>query len=159
VSGPSPYGDEHRDPRGARTSVSGTPMPVDVSHDRRARGTWVVFVGGPIVWFTHFMVVYLAAEAGCTGDGPGLQWFDPPATSFVILAATTAAAIASLGLGVSAHRRWRGSNNTSARGTEHHDHEESHGERSMAFVGLLLATLSFVTIVAVGMPAAIFRGC
>ena len=29
----------------------------------------VVFLGGPVIWFSHFMVVYLVAEAGCTGGG------------------------------------------------------------------------------------------
>ena len=30
-------------------------------------GRWVVALGGPAVWITHFMVVYLAAEVSCAG--------------------------------------------------------------------------------------------
>ncbi|MDQ4145306.1 MAG: hypothetical protein M3198_16505 [Actinomycetota bacterium] len=36
------------------------------------------------------------AEAGCTGDGPGLQLFDPPVPTIVTLAAAAVAAVACL---------------------------------------------------------------
>jgi len=87
-----------RSPGGATTGVGGTPVPVDVSRDREARVTWVVFLGGPVIWFAHFMLVYLVAEAGCTGGGPGLRLFDSPVHKVVTFAATAVAAIACLAL-------------------------------------------------------------
>ena len=57
-----------------------------------ARVVWVVFLGGPVIWFAHFMLVYLVAEAGCTGDGPGLDAVRPPVPDAVTLAATAVAA-------------------------------------------------------------------
>ena len=88
----SPGGD------GSRTAAEGTPFAVDVSRDRRARWPWLMFVAGPVIWSVHFLLVYLVAEAGCSGDGPGLRLFDPPVPKAVTLAATAAAAAAALGL-------------------------------------------------------------
>ena len=42
-----------------------------------ARIIWLPFLGGPVTWITHFMLVYLVAEAGCSGDGPGLRAVRP----------------------------------------------------------------------------------
>ena len=126
---------------GATTAAAGTPYPVDLTRDRRGRTTWIVFLSGPIIWFAHFMVVYLVAEAGCTGDGHGLELFDPPVPRGVTLAATVAAVLACLGVAAWAHRRWRGI-----------------GE-DLAFPGMLLSLLSALTVLAVGLSAVFLVGC
>lgn len=125
---------------GASTSAAGTPYPVDLSRDRRARTTWVVFLAGPVIWFGHFMVVYLVAEAGCTGGGHGLELFDPPVPRVLTLVATAAAVLACLGSAAWAHRRWR-------------------GDGELAFPGMLLSLLSAVTVLGVGLSAAFLVGC
>ena len=145
TDGPSP-GD------GSRTAADGTPVAVDVSRDRRARGIWVVFLAGPVIWFAHFMLVYLVAEAGCTGDGPGLRLLDPPVPTVVTLATTAAAAVACLGLAGWGYRQWR-ARKAGAAGDRSGDHEDHDLGGSLAFAGFLLSLLSFVTILLVGLPA------
>jgi hypothetical protein len=132
---------------------------VDVSRDLRARATWLVLLAGPVIWFAHFMVVYLVVEAGCTGDGPGLRLFDPPVPSIVTLAATAVAAIACLGFAGWGYRRWR------VRAGAHADREPSGGLESddpggsLAFTGLLLSLLSFLSVLFVGLPALVLPSC
>ena len=145
---------------GDRTGLSGTPVAVDVSRDRLARVTWVVFLAGPVTWFAHFMVVYLVAEAGCTGDGPGLNLFDPPVPAAATLAATAVAALVCLGAARWAYRRWR----ASQRGVAADEAAELSGrfsERdrggSLAFAGFLLSLFSFVAVLFVGLPALVFE--
>lgn len=77
----------------------GTPVPVDVSPDPGIRRLIVVLLAGPVLSSIHFLVVYLAVEAGCTGDGAGLD--------VVTLVATALAALGCLASAGWAHRRWR----------------------------------------------------
>ena len=105
------------------------------------RDTWIVFLAGPVTWFVHFMVVYLLAEAGCTGDGPGLRLFDPPVPAVATLAATAVAAVACLGFA------WWG-----YRCLDDH----SHGD-SLTFAGCLLSLLGFLAVLFVGVPALVFE--
>lgn len=130
--------------RGELIPVEGTPMAVDISRDRRAWLTWAVLLAGPLVATAHFSLAYFVSEAGCTGDGPGLDLFDPPVPAAVTLAVTAAAALACLAATAWAYRRWRagqrepGSDDNAA---------------FMAFAGFLLSALSFVTVLFVGVPA------
>ena len=105
------------------------------------RDTWILFLAGPVTWFVHFMVVYLVAEAGCTGDGPGLAVFDPPVPAAATLAATAVAAVACLGFA------WRG-----YRCLVDHPQPDS-----LAFAGFLLSLLGFVAVLFVGLPALVFE--
>jgi hypothetical protein len=127
---------------GARTEASGTPFPVQISRDPQAWITAFIFAGGPILWFAHFMLVYVVAEAGCTGEGQGLRSFNPPVPLVVTLAATAVFASAVAGVAVWAFRRWR---------------RDVHGP--MAFGGFLLSSLSLIAILWVGVPAFLFSGC
>lgn len=146
---------------GATTAADGTPYGVDISRDRRARVIWGVFLAGPLIWFSHFMVVYLIVEAGCTGDGPGLRLFDPPVPEVATLLATAAAAGACLGFAAWAHRRWREATPTPAEGDAllsggTHDGDV---EGRLAFAGLLLSLLFFVAVLFVGLPAFFLPAC
>ena len=145
---------------GAMTSEGGTPVAVDVSRDRLTRVGWVVFLGGPVVWLTHFMVVYLVAEAGCTGDGPGLTAFDPPVPAAVTLAATAVAAVGCVAFAAWAHRRWLASRQGVA-ADEAGDLSGPHQDRdrggTMAFASLLLALFSLVAVLFVGLPALVLE--
>ena len=141
---------------GAMTAEDGTPMAVDVSRDRLTRVGWVVFLGGPVIWFSHFMVVYLVAEAGCTGGGPGLRAFNPPVPSAATLAATAVAAAGCLAFAAWGHRRWVGARHGIAPddpGGLSGRHEERDRGGTMAFAGVLLSLFSFVAVVFVGLPA------
>ena len=147
-------------PDGSRTSVDGTPMAVDVSRDRLTRVGWVVLLGGPVIWFAHFMLVYLVAEAGCTGGGPGLRAFNPPVPEAVTLAATGAAAFACLAFAVWAYRRWvdqRDGLAADSPGRVAGPYEEHQRGGTLAFVSLLLSLFSFVAVLFVGYPALVFE--
>jgi hypothetical protein len=146
---------------GARTSGEGTPVAVDVSPDRRARVALAAFLGGPVTALTHFMLVYLVVEAGCTGDGPGLRTFDPPVTDIVTLAATAFAGAACFGFAAWNISRWRGQsrNETDEFGDRSDDLEAPDPGGSLALSGLLLALLSLVTVLFVGLPALLLPAC
>jgi hypothetical protein len=140
--------------------VDGTPVPVDVSRDRLARVTWVVFLGGPVIWFTHFMVVYLVTEAGCSGDGRGLELFDPPVPATTTLVATAVAAVGCLAFAAWVHRRWQ----RTRQGPAADEAAELAGPMpetdrggSLDFIGFLLALFSFVSVLFVGLPALVFE--
>ena len=147
---------------GSRTAGEGTPFAVDVSRDRRARFALAMFVAGPVIWSTHFLLVYLVVEAGCSGDGPGLVLFDPPVPKVVTLAATAVAAVAALGCAMWWYRRWRPSEQEPAV-----DHAgdlaggltDRHRGGTLAFAGFLLSLLSVLTILAVGLPALVLPSC
>jgi hypothetical protein len=152
----SPGGD------GSRTASEGTPFAVDVSRDRQARWVMLMFVAGPVIWSVHFLLVYLVTEAGCSGDGPGLELFDPPVPKVVTLAATAAAAAAALGCASWWYRRWRASGHQPvvdeaadpAGGLTDRD-----GGGTMALAGFLLSLLSAVTVLFVGLPALVLSSC
>lgn len=146
---------------GSRTSVEGTPLAVDVSGDSRARTTIVMFLAGPVIWSVHFMLVYLVVEAGCTGDGPGLQLFNPPVPTVVTLAVTVVAAVACLGSAVYSYRRWQVERqelvNEAEPPTGDLNAYDRHG--SLAFAGFLLSLLAAVTVLFVGLPALVLPAC
>jgi hypothetical protein len=100
------------------------------------------------------MLVYLVVEAGCSGDGRGLEVFDPPVPATATLAATAVAAIVSLGLAAWAYRRWRaGGEANYPPGPEHDEDPGGAGN----FAGILLALFSFVGVLFVGLPALVLE--
>ncbi|MGI8575797.1 MAG: hypothetical protein ACR2MA_10770 [Egibacteraceae bacterium] len=147
------------------TAAGGTPVPVPVSVDRRARESIILVLSGPVIWTAHFLLVYAVAEAGCTGSGAGLRLFDPPVPSVFTLVATGVASVACLGSAWWGYRRWRAAahapseEQTGARSAEPQDEsEETSTSRALSFVGFLLGLLSFVTVLFVGLPAVVL-GC
>jgi hypothetical protein len=147
---------------GSRTAGEGTPFAVDVSRDRRARFSLFMFVAGPVIWSVHFMLVYVVTEAGCSGDGRGLELFDPPVPKVVTLATTAAAAAAALACAGWSYRRWRAGSSEPA-ADEAGDLAGGFTDRdrggTLAFAGFLLSLLSVVTIVFVGLPALVLPSC
>jgi hypothetical protein len=137
---------------GSRTAGEGTPLAVDVSADRRARWSLAMFVAGPVIWSVHFMVVYLAVEAGCNGEGPGLRLFDPPVPTVVTLVATALAALACLGSARWGWRRWRA-------GQDAADPDGPGWGGSLAFAGFLMSLLGLLTVLFVGLPALVLPAC
>lgn len=134
------------------TAARGTAAPVDVAVDPRARTAVAVFLAGPVIAVVHFVVVYLVAEAGCTGDGPGLDAFDPPVPVVVTVVATVVAALASCGAALWAYRRWRPRHREAAPA-------ELVDRRPLAFIGFLLSLLATVTVLLVGAPALVLGPC
>ncbi len=143
---------------------AGTPAPVDLSKDRQVRQIWIVFVGGPIIWFTHFMFVYLVAEAGCTGGGPGLRLFDPPVPVAATLVATVVALAGCAAIATWAFRTWRATSRELA--TAPDDVEDLAGEfdddrrrGSLSFAGFILSSFSVVAVLFTAAPALVLGPC
>ena len=132
-------------------AAKGTPAPVDVTVDPRTRTTVVVLLAGPVILIVHFLVVYLVAEAGCTGDGPGLDAFDPPVPTIATLVATAVAALACCASAWWGYRRWRS--------TPRSEREELVDHQPLAFVGFLMSLLALVTVLVVGLPALVLEAC
>lgn len=159
---PPPSPSDQGPDRGSLAPGHGTPVPVDVSEDLRTRYVWALFLAGPITWFTHFMLVYLVAEAGCTGDGPGLELLDPPVPVLTTLV-TTVVALTVVGFAIRwALGRWRFARRE-LQGTEppptEPDLDDEQRLESMAFAGLLLSCLSAVAIVFTAVPALVLGPC
>jgi hypothetical protein len=133
-------------PDGARTGGDGTPVAVDVSRDRTARIIWVPFLGGPVIWISHFMLVYLVAETGCSGDGRGFELFDPPVPAATTLASTGLAFLGCLAFAWWSYRRWRAGG-----------HEPGAVDATLSFAGVLLALFSAVAVLFVGLPALVLE--
>lgn len=150
--------DDRRDPvaDGARTSGAGTPVAVDMTAAPRARGTIALFVAAPVIWSLHFMVVYVVAEAGCTGDGPGLSAFDPPVPTVVTHVSTALAALACVAVAVACVRRWRADRDERPDGP---GREPLDRGGALPFIGFLLALLGVVEVLFVGLPALVLPAC
>jgi hypothetical protein len=141
---------------GATTAGRGTPAAVDLSTSRETVATVAVFLAGPVIWSVHFLAVYLVVEAGCTGDGPGLDLFDPPVPTVLTLVATAVAALACLGTAAWGYRRWR------ARSSEElPDSGVDSADRggSLAFAGFLMSLLGVVAVLLIGLPALVLPAC
>lgn len=149
---------------GALSQSEGTRVPVDVSRDRALRLNWVVFLAGPVIWLVHFMVVYLAAEAGCTGTGPGLAAFAPPVPVTVTAVATVVAVGLCAGAAWWALQRWRASAQDVREDPERSadaapEFDDEHRRSSLAFIGLLLSLLSLVAVLFTAAPAVVLGSC
>lgn len=132
---------------GGRAPSSGTPVPVDLSIDRRSRRAWLVFLAGPLTWLTHFAVVYLTSEAGCTADGAVLEWFDPPVPVVVTWVATAIAVPICAAAALWAWRWWHADRDDPVavadgdlRGTQ------------LPFMGFLLAVGSLIAVLFTAAP-------
>lgn len=149
---------------GGLAPAQGTPVPVDLSADRQVRRTWAVFIAGPVVWITHFMTVYLVAEAGCTGGGEGLRFLGPPVPVVATLAATVVAVGLCVAATVWAYRRWRASEERLEAAPDaatelSGEFDDDRRRGSLAFAGFLLSALSVVAVLFTGAPALVLGPC
>lgn len=102
-----------------------------------------IFLAAPTIWYLHFWVVYLLAEAGChtystTGEQP--TWL---VVSTLALTALGVAAIAATTLW--AWRRWR--------------RRQNHGKLDLYFIGVVMGPLFALATLAVGLPVAYLPPC
>lgn len=149
---------------GDLTPSHGTPVAVSVSGDRRDRRILAVFLVGPTIWFTHFMFVYLVAEMGCTGGGPGFERFGPPVPVITTAVATVVAVIlcgASAWWGLSWWRanlhKPEASDNVDDTLSRELDGDQRGG--SLAFVGFALSVFSIVAVLFTAAPALVPLSC
>lgn len=102
---------------------------------------WGVLIGGPAIWITHFMAVYLAAEASCAAlETDEWTFIGDDALVVLTVVATLVAAAACAALAWLARRRMR-----------------SHDGWKVDFAvgGALLSVGSMIGVLAVGVPAVV----
>ena len=130
-------------------------MSAPASHPSRIR-RWlpisILFLAGPVIWYHHFWLVYLLAEAICDDGGSEARWLGLRPLSFITVATTAAAAGLVLVLAAWAWRRYR-------HGGGHSDPAVAESERALAFTGALLGLVFFVSILFVGVPALFLQPC
>ncbi|WP_420452661.1 hypothetical protein [Ilumatobacter sp.] len=106
-------------------------------------GLWAAVLAGPVAFMVHFFVVYLVAEAACAADAAEeMTFLGQGATSAVIVVATIVGVVV-VGVDLLVMRRW------SART----------GSPGLLRVGSLLAWLSGLAIVVVGLPVLVLAVC
>lgn len=105
------------------------------------RWTWL-FLGGPVLWYVYFWVVYLAAEAGCVAEiGLLVIWVTVVLTSLTIL-----------GIAYYAWRSLQEVGVTRVTG--------GHGSvRSLVRAGVLLGGVFAAATLSVGIPALVIQPC
>lgn len=104
---------------------------------------WALLLGGPVVWFTHFMVVYLTAEAVCTPKliGEEQPWSDAALDGFVLVA-TAVAVAACMVVALLSSRRLR-----------------REPRQWLWWVSITLGIGSALSVVAVGLPVLVVGTC
>ena len=100
---------------------------------------YVLFLAGPVIWFAHFMVVYLFAEAACNPAVPGIG---PSAVMLFTVVATVVATAATVALTIRAVRNLGDDMN----GNWH----------LMNWGGAILGSLFVLAILLVAAPALVF---
>lgn len=127
-------------------------MALNTSRQRPSRAIWVLFLAGPVIWYLHFWLVYLLAEAICEADGFDVRVLALHPLSFVTLATTTIAAGVTLFFTDRAWRRFR-------RRVDGTEPQVAESERMLAFTGILLGLVFFLSILFVGVPALFLPPC
>lgn len=122
--------------------------------ERHDRMVWVLFLAGPVLWFAHFMAVYLLAETVCAVDGTDTRLLGFRPVSFVTLAATAGAIIATGLLAGRAYRQWQGRRDPTSDWLAGDDLNPG-----LELAGALLGILFITAILFVGVPAAFLDPC
>jgi len=118
------------------------------------RAIWGLFLAGPIIWFGHFMIVYLMGETWCSADDSAEEILGLPVLSFVTVVVTVVAAGVTLVFAEIAHRRWR------ARADNRSDWLDGDDRNAgLALAGALMGMLFAFAILFVGLPAAFLVPC
>jgi hypothetical protein len=126
---------------------------------RLNRSPWFHLLGGPILWSAHFLVSYAWVEFACRVSLLALDstLLGLTVLSWSVLIFTFLAVLATLYVGWSAYRSWRG-----LRGQQETNEIDSWGlesRRFMALSGILLSVLFSIVILLTGLPALVLRPC
>ncbi|MCQ0988375.1 hypothetical protein [Jiella marina] len=121
-------------------------------HSETRDNLWTL-IAAPTIWALHFLVSYIVAAAACV---PNVAIFQAIAGPRILIAVITAIALVAIGLIFwRARREWKGHGGGSV-----HDTDTATGrERFLEFSTLLLAALSFVSVVFVALPALFVADC
>ena len=127
------------------------PLPADQGH---GLAVWLLFLAGPTLWFTHFILVYVLAEVLCKPLAGVDGVTSLPLISVLTIVATIVFAVATAAGAWLAFRRWREWQDSPR------DEEQSamQGE-TLVFTGFLLGLLFTVAVLMTGAPALVLRPC
>ena len=107
---------------------------------------------GPILWFVHFMLVYLVAELGCRSNFNNV-FYQTPETIRTIVLVLTVVVLLAVGLGgVLAYRNWQALPNTEGS-------TDDVRTRFLIMMGGLLTPLFILSIVATTAPTFVMNIC
>lgn len=124
-----------------------------MAESRQTKDNLWTLITAPTIWALHFLVSYGVAAFHCA---PNEDIFQPIATTRIMVGVITAAALALIGLvlwrSVGEWRRHGG-------GYRHNEDTDLSRERFLEFSTVLLAALSFVGVVFVGLPALLVADC
>ena len=120
--------------------------------DDSHRRVWLLFLSGPVLWFGHFMAVYVLVESGCAAGGTDIDVLGLDLMAFVTIAATVVALAVALTVALAALRRWGGSDDAGilAGGEK---------ESGMALAAVLLGFFFAIAILFTGFPALYLDPC
>jgi heme/copper-type cytochrome/quinol oxidase subunit 4 len=111
-------------------------------------------LAGPLVWFAHFMLVYMLAEFGCRANFNNVFYFDPNGMRVFTLV-TTLIAILPVALGgLWALRQTRNLNTRREDDTEHEARI-----RFLLSLGMGFSVVFVLSIVATAVPALFVAVC
>ena len=135
------------------------PIAAAAPEERRRMVTATgLFLAGPVIWASHFMVVYLVAEAVCAA-GTDVRVLGLHVLSTVTLVATGVALVVTAVTTVAAYRRWR----RSGIGWDADAAPDAGGvaeqEGRLALAGFLLGILFALAVLFVGLPALALEPC
>lgn len=109
---------------------------------------------GPIVWFAHFMLVYMVAELGCRSNFNNVFYQTPATIRTIVVVLTVIALVAVIAGGVLAYRNWQALPNASD-----NDTSDVIRTRFLIMMGGLLTALFILSIVATAAPAFVVGVC
>jgi hypothetical protein len=107
---------------------------------------------GPILWFAHFMLVYMVAELGCRANFNNVFYQTPETIRTIVIVLTLVALVAVIAGGVLAYRNWQALPN--AEGST-----DDIRTRFLIVMGGLLTGLFVLSIVATAAPAFVVSVC
>ena len=131
------------------------PLPDDQGH---GLGVWLLFLAGPALWFTHFMLVYVLAEVLCRPFDGASGVTSLPLLSVFTIVTTIVFALAAAAGAVLAYRRWRGLRAEAGDSPGEAERASTQGE-ALTLAGFLLGALFSVAVVFTGAPAVFLQPC
>ena len=120
---------------------------------RRTRDNLWTLITAPTIWALHFLLSYVVAAVQCA---PNNEIFRPIGETRLMVGIITAVALALIGLVL-----WRSFSEWRAHGGgyRHNKDTDLDRERFLEFSTVLLAVLSFVGVLFVGLPALTILDC
>ncbi len=147
-------------PTVGRTGGDEPDASADPRSQRRFRTMAVLLLAGPVIWSTHFMVVYLQAEAVCDSRAADDEVLGVAVASAVTIVATVVALVASLAFTRGAWQRWRrGGGGWNEVPPARRTGPAAEPETPLALVGVMLGVVFSLAIAFTGLPAVVLTAC